>query len=85
MADMAAIIMPPQVSSHSIPHRNPNLQRIIHRHLSRVLSDYRLISNAHTNILIPYSSLETQTETIIGVQIILPLDSGNALDGILIP
>lgn len=26
MADMAAIIMPPQVSSHSIPHRNPNLQ-----------------------------------------------------------
>ena len=32
---------------HSIPHRNAYLHRIIHQHLSQVLSDYRLIPNAH--------------------------------------
>ena len=70
---------------HSIPHRNAYLHRIIHRHLSQVLSDYRLISNAHTDIMIPHASLESQAEAIVSVQIILSLDSGDALDRILIP
>ena len=35
--------------------------------------------------MIPHTGPETQAEAIVSVQIILPLDSGNALYGILIP
>ena len=67
---------------HSIPHRNAYLHRIIHRHPSQVLSDYRLLSNAHADIMIPHTDPETQAEDIINVQIILTFDSGDALTGV---
>lgn len=51
MADMAAIIMPPQVSSHSIPHRNPNLQN-------------NVVIRIGGLVIIPYSGSSNNTAVI---------------------